>query len=1130
VSNPDFPGPSWQDSSPSADLEPYGRSPSGRPGGYGRSPDYSGRPDHDASDGAANGRRHRGADGAAGGGYQGHDARRGYTGEGNGRDQAGRGGNGYGRPGANGDGYGRPGANGNGYGRPGANGDGYGRPGANGDGDASGYGRSGSDRHAPPRGRGDGAGGARGRGGYASEDKYDNGRGDGASYSSGRGDHDTYGGNGRSGYGQGGGGYRGSYDPGADQYTVGMTDEELYRPTSPRGPGGPDGPDGPDDPDGPGDGRRGPGRDRGNWLQRQWHARWWRRWTIKKAALLLGAVAAGMVLVLIAGFFYLYSSVPLPLAQLETPPIQSSMVYFSNGKPIGCFCVQYRQALTESQLAQDPALEEAFLAAEDRNFWHEGGISVTGTARALLVDLSGGGSQGGSTITEQFVKSYLNPSGGGLTFKQKLKEIVIAIKLAKSESKTWILQHYLNVIDLGSGAYGVEAAARTYFGLDAWKLSPAQAAMLGAMVQQPYGFDPAHPAQNAPGLGYSLLDRWIYVLGNMARDTPGITQQQFNSLVPYPSPTTTQQTQADLKNFPKVTIRSPNLGTGWHYYLMNLVQNELGAYYHINHAQLTTQGYQVHTTIDEHLMNMLYTTVRSDKQLIDQQAAQQGMMRLPPWVHIGAVLEKPGTGDIKALYAGPGFGAKNCVACDYGTGTILSPQQVGSSFKPYVLTTAVSLGMNAKTSILDSHSPICIPPADDGYTDQRMLSTFGNANCDTSNGFYALNQPGENYKQSLTVPAATALSSNPAYEDLIHRTSVYAVLKMAKTLGVSESTDQSLEKLFGPGSPQAGSVQTALGQGQLTVVDQTNMIATLVSNGVTALPHLVSRVYDQNGQQRPVPPQYQPQKLLGPYVAADADYALSFDTTMQGATGHNAYIGRPTVAKTGTLGTLNHASQAWFVGAIPQYSMAVAMYTDRPARQVLDNLPGIGGWAGSYGGAWPATIWKSIMTKLTANLPVKQLPPTNFSAPNFIKWVQVKPMKQKKCQQTPPWFGGGPGGPGGGGNGGGGNGNGHHHHGLPGGAPGQKQCKKGGPSPSPSPSPSGSPTPSPSGSPSPTPSGSTSPSPTPPFGANPAPGFPPAPAPGQRPRSVAPSLTALAVLESQSAWRPLWAPVATGRR
>ena len=118
-------------------------------------------------------------------------------------------------------------------------------------------------------------------------------------------------------------------------------------------------------------------------------------------------------------------------------------MYFADGKTeVGCFCSGNgnRTVLTSAQLGENKYLEQAFFAAEDRHFLTEGGISMTGTARAIMVDLTGSGYQGGSTITEQYVKTYFQDAGGNLTYKEKLKEIIDAIKLARLRSKPWILQ------------------------------------------------------------------------------------------------------------------------------------------------------------------------------------------------------------------------------------------------------------------------------------------------------------------------------------------------------------------------------------------------------------------------------------------------------------------------------------------------------------------------------------------------------------------------------------------------------------------------------------------------------------------------------------------------------------------
>ena len=218
-----------------------------------------------------------------------------------------------------------------------------------------------------------------------------------------------------------------------------------------------------------------------------------------------------------------------------------------------------------------------------------------------MVDLTGSGYQGGSTITEQYVKTYFQDAGGNLTYKEKLKEIIDAIKLARVRSKPWILSHYLNAIYLGSNAYGVEAAAETYFGRHASQLTVGQAAMLAAMVQEPSGFDPLHPAQQVPGLGYSLLDRWAATLVNMARDTypdgtPVITQQQLHALVPDPN-----NPQTALKNFPKIDGSTSVIAswTGTRGYVMQAVRTELENTYGFSSKQLYGAGLRIVTTVSQ---------------------------------------------------------------------------------------------------------------------------------------------------------------------------------------------------------------------------------------------------------------------------------------------------------------------------------------------------------------------------------------------------------------------------------------------------------------------------------------------------------------------------------------------------
>ncbi|MGN6792628.1 MAG: transglycosylase domain-containing protein [Streptosporangiaceae bacterium] len=899
--------------------------------------------------------------------------------------------------------------------------------------------------------------------------------------------------------------------PDADGYGYGGP-SGPYGPGGPRGPYRPGGRGGGGDDYGPGGGRGGPrglaDPDRRRTQQpggfRQGRGSWWRHWTVRKAALVVSCMALVGVLILIAGFFYIYSTVQLPLQALSKPLIQSSNVYFSDGKTmVGCFCTTNRRSLTSTDLASNKYLEQAFFAAEDRHYLTEGGISLTGTARAILVDLTGKGYQGGSTITEQFVKTYFDPSGlGNLTYKEKIKEIVDAIKLAKIKDKQWILTHYLNAIYLGSGAYGVEAAAETYFGVHAKNVDAAQAAMLAAMVQAPSVLDPQHPAEEVPSLGYSLLDRWVSVLQNMAGDTfpdgsPVLTQAQFQQLVPDPS-----NHMSDLKNFPKPIKASSKTRnwSGFHGYIMNAVMNELQNTYRYTPKEISSLGLQITTTFDLNKMKALYREIAYAKHLmrLDGQA-------FPTWGRIGAILENPRTGAIEAMYGGPGYNAKHCKVLDCKFDMALQARaQVGSSFKPYVLAAAVKQNMNVMTSKLNGTSPLCVPPDTPQY--QRTLSKLKHGSCPP---LWATVTPDNATKNGpVRVNAATAASSNPAFVDLAHRVGTQYIIDLAHDFGVAVKGKYS-SKL----QSYLGETGIALGIASLKVVEQASTFATLANGGVYHTPHVIAKI-TKNGQQIPLKVKRQP--VLTPKQTADVDWALSFDTNSSSGytgTGTNAVLSpyRPTIGKTGTT---DSSKSAWFLGALPsEYSFVVGMFTRNfnDDAQTLAILPSVGGWGGGYGGAWPAKIWQLYMTKLLSMSHTRIAPLAQPDVSGMDTWIQAKPIPKKpKCK--PFWFGGGNGN---------GNGNGKHGQGQP--------C--------PSPTPSGPPTPNPtpSGFPSPSPSGFPSPSPS---HSPPGQGGAPATAatrqspagrtPSHRQAASTPSLTTAATVPQSPSGKPVWAATTTG--
>ena len=633
-----------------------------------------------------------------------------------------------------------------------------------------------------------------------------------------------------------------------------------------------------------------------------------------------------------------------------------------------------RQLLTSAQIPL--VLKNAVIAAEDRHFYTEGGVSPTGILRAAYEDLRGGGTlQGGSTITQQFVRNYYANIGTQQTMSRKIKEIFVAIKLSHTESKDWILTQYLNTVYLGDSAYGVGAAAQIYFNKPAARLDVAQSAMLAAMINEPGYFSP-DPHAGAPY--QALLARWHYVLTNMVRDG-SITQQQ-----------------AAAQKFPKIAAGQRDNGwTGYRGYIMQSVESELMHTYGFSKAQIFTRGLRIVTTINESTMNALYRAVSAEKQQMKIDASEGNGHPAPWYVHVGAVLEKPGTGAIVAMYGGPGYGARHCrrYDCQYNMATE-SSNQVGSSFKPYVLATAVAQGMNVQNSVLDGYSPIWIPP-DWTETDRLALSSMTQpAN---PYGYWEFNEQGEN-SGPLSVPKAAAISSDPAFEDLTHRVGVQNVLDMARNLGVGSAEMTGLEKYFGPHGTDAGSVTMSLGQGDLTVLDQANTFAVLAAGGMYATPHFIAQLSEAG---TPVPLKIVHRQVLTPAQAADVDYALSFDNVPGGTAYPEAAWDRSIIAKTGTT---NQAQSAFFIGSIPQYSLAVGMFTQNQSNhttQTLDVLPTLANQnAGGFGGDWPATIWHQFMTTQYAQLPVAPLPTPNYTG--FSQWVQVLPQpKPKKGSRTP---------------------------------------------------------------------------------------------------------------------------------
>ena len=370
---------------------------------------------------------------------------------------------------------------------------------------------------------------------------------------------------------------------------------------------------------------------------------------------LLVVLGGGLLLaVLLFGVGYAATDVPDPN---KIAVAQATVYLYDDGSEMGRSGASNRVIVPLTQVS-DP-VQKAVLAAEDRGFYSEPGISPKGIGRALLTNIKGGGvSQGGSTITQQYAKNAFLTQDR--TFRRKIKEVFIALKISRSQSKEQILEDYLNTIYFGRGANGVETAARTYFGVGAKNLTVAQAAVLASSIRSPAAYDPSRHPRKA-------RERWDYVLDGMVGS--GWLSPQERARQKYPK----------VKGVDAST--GVNDRSGPKGYVMDRVSDELEAH------GITTGGLRVTTTLSKKAQTAAVDAVEN--------AVPKAKGVKDPIAALVSV--KPGDGAVVAYVGGrSGNGGTDYAGED--------PRQPGSSFKPYTLATALSKGTSLRSTV-DGSSP-----------------------------------------------------------------------------------------------------------------------------------------------------------------------------------------------------------------------------------------------------------------------------------------------------------------------------------------------------------------------------------------------------------------------------------------
>jgi membrane peptidoglycan carboxypeptidase len=641
-----------------------------------------------------------------------------------------------------------------------------------------------------------------------------------------------------------------------------------------------------------------------------------KRDVLKKVAKWTLVVCLVGALLVTGAFVYLYKTTDIPDPNKDFQA-QTSFIYYSDGKTeVGKFATQNRESITLKEMPQN--IQDAVVAAENRSFWTDKGIDPKGIIRAAFSNASGNSSQGGSTITQQYVKIlYLTQEH---SYKRKLKEAILSLKIQRQLSKSEILEGYLNTIYFGRGAYGIQAASQAYFDKDAKDLTLGESAVLASVLNNPTHFDPA----NGKAEKRALKERYRYVLDGMVKADSSYADAATKA-------------SKHLPNFPEIAAQSQYGGQRGH--MLKLVKDELHGL-GFTDEEIDGEGLRVTTTFTPKAMK----------------AAEDGVLAQRPdgfsdkQLHIAVASVEPGTGALRGFYGGQDY-------LDSQINWAVAGGMVGSTFKPITLSTALANGYSLKDTF-QGDSPYEFP-------DGLQVRNEGTG----SDGL------GTDYGASVDATYALEESINTAFVDMSNSIpdGPQKIYEMAEKMGVPPP--KATKKY--PGIP----AQTAdlspddtlitLGRSRISPINLANTYATIANGGQRADVHVIDKVVDRNGESLYNYKQ-STTDAVSEDIAADVSYALQ--QVVKSGTGTAALaLNRPAAGKTGTAtkeaGDSDVVSSAWFVGYTPQLSTAV-MYVRGDGDDRID------GWLPSYFGAdYPADTWTDVMTRDMEGVDVEQFPP-----------------------------------------------------------------------------------------------------------------------------------------------------------
>ncbi|MDX2542941.1 transglycosylase domain-containing protein [Streptomyces sp. WI04-05B] len=720
-----------------------------------------------------------------------------------------------------------------------------------------------------------------------------------------------------------------------------------------RGPEGGGRRGGPNGPNGPGRGR---GRAAGPPPKKRFidypragkygAARWMPSWR-QVTGLFIGFVGS---LVAVAGIGYALVGVP---KVANTAIAQNNVYYWADGSQmVATGGETNRQIIGYEQIPA--SMRYAVMSAENKTFETDSGVDPMGIARALFNMAKGGQTQGGSTITQQYVKNArLNDQSQTLT--RKFKELFISIKVGTNVDKKEIMAGYLNTAYYGRDSYGMQAAARAYFNKDAKDLSPSECAFLAAVLKGATYYDPAGNVAVDPVNATQekntkrAVGRWRWILDEEVKDGR-----------------MTAAERAEIKTFPKIQNPRSNTALGGQVgYLVDLAKGYL-----INNTdktgitadQLQQGGYSIYTTFDKKKVQALEKAVKNVQKA---NIKPDERPKTDKYVQFGGASVEPSTGAIKAVYGGEDA-TKHFTNNADTTGA-----QVGSTFKAFVLAAAMKWGVRdpelGAEQAQDERTQVS---PDSIYSGKNKLKIENYDNTiwkdKDDKEWLQRNDGDESYNAPsfrIDLREAMRVSSNSAYVQLGMDVGLDKVRESATDAGILDSSLASAEfPSFSIGTSDPSAIRMA------------GAYATFAASGKQNNPYSVEKVNSKDGVVFDHEKIARPKQMFTEQVADNVTDVLK--TVVDDGTGTAAQLpGRQVAGKTGTT---DGNKSAWFIGYTPQLSTAISMFRmnddeTQKNRQFLE-MYGTGGQEKIHGASFPAEIWHDYMEQALKGAPVVDFP------------------------------------------------------------------------------------------------------------------------------------------------------------